>query len=593
MKILRRYAPLLVAAMAATAVWWWLDDDTTCRDLWPVGDVRSIIGSDFELVPGVKADPVRCSYASADGRRVELWVGPLDHESARAELSRALDDYGSHPFLTINFEQCAGGALTYWLDGKISAQVARDRTASFRDGMPIEVLGAALYAPPAGASFSQPIGTVAALVRRGCPSEYVGSLPGVTHPVLALSQGQWALMELDGESILSADRFSILDTTAYSDTEHAIETLGVLVGDCTNPDSEPPVELGTVTAATGEWTPVSLLSEFKDPVVVAGPASLQDTDPGVVAVRNITPTGFEVRFWEWDYLDGIHGTEQLSYVVAERGVTRLPSGAIVQAGTQLVTHVFEQVQFSAPLYKDQPVILTTVASANDGRTVAPRIRSTDRTDSRSHDGFLLRVQNQQSALREHGLESVNWIAWETGSDDGSRDRFAWETQWADIDHRFRLVQFAGSYDQPCLLTDMNSTVRLDPATVRYRHLTSGGVELQVDEEESETRPGAIGACSLLNGFVTIDGSNYDFEPFTYALNRSAFEPPEGLASCSDPLQEQDQRLFEILRAEGGYRSSGCILTLVSADGRRARFMRLPSESILLPRGGCAPTFPWI
>ena len=49
-------------------------------------------------------------------------------------------------------------------------------------------------------------------------------------------------------------------------------------------------------------------------------------------MRNVTPTGFEYQLDEWDYQDGTHGTETLSYLVLEAGEYEIPAGARLVAG---------------------------------------------------------------------------------------------------------------------------------------------------------------------------------------------------------------------------------------------------------------------
>jgi hypothetical protein len=69
----------------------------------------------------------------------------------------------------------------------------------------------------------------------------------------------------------------------------------------------------------GDWGRVSLASTFQDPVVIAGPAGFNDAAPGVIRLRNVDATGFDIKFAEWDYLNGVHLEETVSYIVMEKG----------------------------------------------------------------------------------------------------------------------------------------------------------------------------------------------------------------------------------------------------------------------------------
>jgi len=79
------------------------------------------------------------------------------------------------------------------------------------------------------------------------------------------------------------------------------------------------IEIGEVNL-DHTWTTVELQKSFVHPIVIAKPLSLNDDDPAVVRIRNVDSNGFEVRIQEWDYLDGIHGEETVSYIVMEQGL---------------------------------------------------------------------------------------------------------------------------------------------------------------------------------------------------------------------------------------------------------------------------------
>jgi len=62
-------------------------------------------------------------------------------------------------------------------------------------------------------------------------------------------------------------------------------------------------------------------------VVVAGPISLNGVKPAVVRIQNVDDSGFEMRIQEWDYLDGWHTIEKVSYLVMEEGNYTLEMGS--------------------------------------------------------------------------------------------------------------------------------------------------------------------------------------------------------------------------------------------------------------------------
>ena len=59
------------------------------------------------------------------------------------------------------------------------------------------------------------------------------------------------------------------------------------------------------------------------------------TDPMTVRVRNAGESSFEFQYDEWEYLDGVHGTETVSYMVLEAGSHEEPLGVGDQGVSEL------------------------------------------------------------------------------------------------------------------------------------------------------------------------------------------------------------------------------------------------------------------
>ncbi|MEL7237901.1 MAG: flagellin, partial [Planctomycetota bacterium] len=113
---------------------------------------------------------------------------------------------------------------------------------------------------------------------------------------------------------------------------------------------------------------------LNDPVVIVGPLSHNDGDPAHVRVHNVDDNGFDFEIEEWDYLDGVHGTERFGYLALEPGVHTLKDGTIVEVGRANVNHNFQWVNFSAA-FDRVPTILTSVQTENDATPVNTRIRN--------------------------------------------------------------------------------------------------------------------------------------------------------------------------------------------------------------------------
>ncbi len=290
--------------------------------------------------------------------------------------------------------------------------------------------------------------------------------------------GAISLATYAGDDIRLRFRFDSVDELANGFTGWLVDDVEVSgEGAC----EQAAVEAGRVTI-NHQWKTVNLEQTFTDPIVVAKPASINGTDPGVVRLRNVTPSSFQIRFQEWDYLNGTHTAETVSFVVAERGHQPLPGGGEIEAGSvstrNTVPQAFVPVTFASP-FSVTPLVFSVVGTANGGDAVATRQRNV------SASGFEVIMQEQESKTG-HIPETLYWIAWTPGSGtiDGSTP-FAAGSR-SNVRHTFADVAFAGSFGAPpCLLADMQSFRGSDPASLRYKALTATGVKVQVDEEQSE------------------------------------------------------------------------------------------------------------
>ena len=106
----------------------------------------------------------------------------------------------------------------------------------------------------------------------------------------------------DIETIHSAEQIALLSI------EHGIDFIN---------------EKGAIFGETGkvsvneQWTTVPTQHQYFNPVVIAGIPQNNEAEPGVVSVRNVRANSFEIKFQEWDYLDGQHAYEFVPYLVVE------------------------------------------------------------------------------------------------------------------------------------------------------------------------------------------------------------------------------------------------------------------------------------
>ena len=251
-----------------------------------------------------------------------------------------------------------------------------------------------------------------------------------------------------------------------------------------DPESTVAMEWGVLDGVDHEWVRVPLVQTYVDPVVVASPASNRDNAPGFARVRNVTPESFEMRFQEWAYLDGVHGAERVSYIVADAGTHSL-AGLAVEAGT-LVTDVTLNARTWEPVvlsgsFTSAPGVLAAVQTDHD---VIP---ANVRIDHRAAAGFDITTQEHEaSPVDGRSAETVGWIALEIGSGttpDGrhvelltlTTDEVRRSVQFTPVpNHRFRTV-----------VGGIVSTTGRDPVSLRSPALFKDAADFIVQEEQSK------------------------------------------------------------------------------------------------------------
>jgi PKD repeat protein len=238
------------------------------------------------------------------------------------------------------------------------------------------------------------------------------------------------------------------------------------------------IEVGEVVV-DHEWQWVEFARPFVAPIVVANPPSANDAEPALVRISGVESTGFWIRIQEWDYLDGIHGFETVSYLVMEQGSHLLPNGERVEAGQFIQGgRALSSIGF-AESFSAVPVVLASVTSANDGKAVTSRVHNVSPT------GFQLRLDEQESITTGHGAETIHYIAWQPSEGTFEGLRFAVRLSGNSLTHKVSKLSFGGGWNQvPAFLAHMQTINGGDPAALRYRNRTAEGVDIWVQEEQS-------------------------------------------------------------------------------------------------------------
>lgn len=304
---------------------------------------------------------------------------------------------------------------------------------------------------------------------------------------LSLSGADAAMFEIIGsELFLKAG--AVLDHASATSHSVTIEADDATVGGTpdasqsftlsVNQDTAPTPalgEAGSVTVAqTGpdQWHSVSFAQAITDAIVVMGPVSMGDGEAAITRVRNVTDTGFEFQIDEWNYQDGVHGTETVGWLAVSEGTHTLASGQTLVAGSSSVGTGFSTVTTGATL--TDAIIFAEVTSVNETDAVTPRMRNVTSTS------FQVQIEEEE-ALGPHVAEEVSWIALEAGSGSGIEAVRTGD----NFDERVDSFVFNETFaTAPVLLMDIQSNDGGDTSAVRHQDLTATGFSAFLQEEQS-------------------------------------------------------------------------------------------------------------
>jgi hypothetical protein len=263
--------------------------------------------------------------------------------------------------------------------------------------------------------------------------------------------------------------------------------------------NSPAIETGEISI-DHNWVRVTFKKAFTDPIVVANPLSLNGTDPSVVRIRNVDSSGFDIRVQEWDYLDGSHTTETVSFMAMEQGVYTLSGGTLIEAGTFDISKVnsFGAVAFGQT-FQTAPVIISGITSFNESDAVSGRMRNI------TTEGFQYCMQEQELNSKIHQTETIHYIAWEPSA--GTFDDLHFEVSKTGnvVTHRFTTIQFGQVFEAPPLfLSDIQTGDGMDTANVRRQNMNAGSVEVQIDEEQSKNSE--TSHTSEVVGYIALERS---------------------------------------------------------------------------------------
>ena len=281
-------------------------------------------------------------------------------------------------------------------------------------------------------------------------------------------------------------------------------------------------EIGTASV-NNRWQRID--HSTSDPVVIAGPPSFNDSDPGVVQVKNITNSSFEIRFKEWNYLDGVHGFESIDWLVLEPGRFETGDGSSWEVGTFDISGNARpiRVNFQTP-FTDPPYLFLTLQTQMGAPVTA-------RAQNVTESGFTAEIYEEQiDRATGHGFEVVGYLAINAAAESGV-----------------------------VTLRDVTVPYLLDSRLIGGQKLPIAGVDIFVEEEQS-------GDQETNHGFEQIHALALGSRIFAQDTS-TAGRDTAALRSVNPKLDISLQPGFELVELNGNSPVPNPISLEVSDTGR--------------------------
>ncbi|OZG73785.1 hypothetical protein BTA51_08215 [Hahella sp. CCB-MM4] len=276
-------------------------------------------------------------------------------------------------------------------------------------------------------------------------------------------------------------------------------------------------------AIDSSWTLIDA-SSYTDPVLITGIATRNDPEPGVVSVMKDTNGDFNVRFREWNYLDGNHGMESMAYLLLEKGHTQLADGTVIETGTFSLNQNKSNVFFDQA-FDHAPLVFLSPQSENDSEAYSLRVEGITRYS------FSATLEEQElNGSGSHNSEEIAYLAIYNADNDGAFDNGAtFETlqalindQPADISGNYIFLEEEQSKDAEIVHVDeVVSVLQISQGLIGQTTTVYGGntetIALRNPPEVYQASCKAIldNDASASSGYYTIDPDGFaGADPFS-------------------------------------------------------------------------------
>ncbi|MCL3881740.1 LamG domain-containing protein [Marivita sp. GX14005] len=414
---------------------------------------------------------------------LEAWVQLAENKNISAA-----DAILSGEGFEVNFR---GGQLTVEADGDIIAKASVDAVdgawthyAVVRDDGQIRILADGKEVGTSKSGWNKDVVIDTLADGQNYSRGLVGTLDEVRVWDSARTNSEIDALRFSGSTASEATQpvkvFSFEDGASYGPNTNYVDSplaLGNGDGEPPTPDTAPKsvMEIGTTTFDQTDpdgWFKANFGEAIDDAIVVAGPLSNNGYQAAFARIQNTTDKGFQIQIEEWDYLDGRHAAETVSWMSVSEGSHTLEDGRQIIAQSVQTNKSGEATLDLSGLDGDF-AFFTQIASHENDQAV------TARTDVDANGIIEIDLQRQEGMGGKFAQETVNIIAVELG---GKGTGF--HVGEGSANHEASKVGFNVPFEEFAFIASMTSMKGGNTATLRMDGLDDGSASLFVQEEQA-------------------------------------------------------------------------------------------------------------
>ena len=192
-----------------------------------------------------------------------------------------------------------------------------------------------------------------------------------------------------------------------SETAHTTEAVGLILlekGYVFDQNNRVIGEVGSLKKSQARllWNTLTFNRSYTNPVVLMQMTTYNGGHASHIRLRNVNSHSAQFQIEEWDYLDGWHTTEEITYVVVEAGTHKLEESLVLTAGLTSANNSWATVNFTNTL-GSTPVVISRSQTHNDAAAIVTRQRNITPTS------FQVRVQEEERNNQNHANESIGYL----------------------------------------------------------------------------------------------------------------------------------------------------------------------------------------